>query len=117
VTAAEDREGQPVIAPAWRELWSWACAQRGDWDQVRVQGVLIGCKQAAVPYEDAAGTTWRLAWDLTMSGDDAIAELRRLAGQRPAGGLDPAAKTALLARLEAVAATEAEDAPQSRGSP
>jgi hypothetical protein len=99
VTAAEVRSPVPVIAPAWRELWSWACAQRADWDQVRVQGVLIGCKQAAVPYEDAAGSVWRLAWDLTMTCDDAIADLRRLIRRTPgtAGHLDPDVKAAALA--------------------
>lgn len=115
MTAEEERTTAPVIAPAWRELWAWACSQRKDWDAVAVQGVLVACWQAGVKYEAAAGITWRLAWDLTMATADAIAELRRLAGQRPAGGLDPAAKTALLARLEAAATIDADA--QNRGSP
>lgn len=123
MTAAEDREAPavaaPVITQAWRELWAWACAQRADWDPVRVQGVLIGCKQAAVPYEDAARVTWRLAWDLTMSGDDAIAELRRLHGKATSGHMTPEAREALMARIEAARGEGAagEAVPEARGSP
>lgn len=117
MTAEDERAPAPVITEAWRELWSWACAQRADWDQVRVQGVLIGCRQAGTPYEAAAGAVWRLAWDLTMTGDDAIAELRRLIRRTPApaGNLGPDAKARLLARFEA-ARTGTTEARQEAGT-
>ena len=64
----------------WRALYDWAVARtadRPDWDAVTLLGVMHGCRNAGVAYEDAETVLWRIA--RTDDDHQDYAELRGLA--------------------------------------
>jgi hypothetical protein len=95
----EDRAAH--VTPAWRELEAFAVAARKDWELENVHSALLAAHTAGWPFDRAAREMWRLVWDR----DGSPAELRNtVRAERPrpsAGHMDPEAKAAFLAAVQA----------------
>jgi hypothetical protein len=75
-----DEAADEVDRRRWRALHEWAAARtadRDDWDEVKLLGVMHGCKNAGVTYDEIEPVLWRIA--TTADDHQDYAELRQLA--------------------------------------
>lgn len=80
MTAPQSPTPDELDRRRWRALHEWAAARTADrpgWDPVALLGVMQGCRNAGVSYEDAEAVLWRVA----RTSDDPrdFAELKDLA--------------------------------------